>query len=977
MLLMNFQCFKLMNAVRRQRISGQNTSYERNNDRRTILIVGFVLLEELVTTDRREKQGILVGRSFCYFYNILRVGDLQASGMPFLKKPHHMKAAWVWCDTVDVANISEDNIKTAYRLHFPKCKPSACRRNCRWSPFCLSSLGETKWLSQAVEESDDDDPTLELRKPNTFVGLKNLGATCYVNSLLQLWFHNPEFREAMFLWNPHEDPTENLLTASADVTSDVKNSRSVVGHLQLLFVLLQFGKQRTLDPKDFIQALDLEPSMQQDAQEFSKLFITLFEETLSHQSNPKVKNFISDYFQGEYSYITRCSKCLKESDRPSLFYELELNVKGNKSLQESLREFLKEEKMEGDNMYSCSECQEKQEATRFIRLDKLPPVLNFQLMRFIYDRQRGQKKKLNSFIQFPDSLDMSDYVSGDHTGPVLYNLSAVLIHRGPSAYSGHYIAHIRDRASGTWYKFNDEAVEKMEGDKLKLNAGEEDEDAARKPKQPRLAKGHLSSSNAYMLVYTQASSQGNIKVFTEDELPDHLKADLMKHNEEYETMISQSKEQRELIKVNGKVQREEIATLWKALPVINDDDEWEAISTTWLSHWLANAKEVVKPIDNSKLLCQHGKLHPDHSKDAKYINLYAGESLYEKFKGGPRLKGSEALCRECITFKVKEIQMRNKIADDAKEIANLLKQPLNKTESAFWVGKHSLKAWRKKAAGMYLSKEDEKHGTNGNEGDESDNDAVGNGHFNRNASDKKEEESAEEDGARADGSLSPQDNKNYGVPSTPDENVTDSPMDSSFKAGMKRKRDDLENGELPDEGNGDEGMGTARDEAEDGFEVDFNEEIVCPHGCLSMQESSRRLVSKVIWTKLKHYFTTCKDFPRDSEPCTTCQSLASEGEVTKFLYKQQAQTQRELLSSLISNRGRPKLISGTYHVVSVPEFLNPWRKFIKKGNFTMKKKFDAENGVLSPWSTAGFPKSLPCNIFLRYPLEYCCVKLLK
>ena len=56
---------------------------------------------------------------------------------------------------------------------------------------------------------------------------------------------------------------------------------------------------------------------------------------------------------------------------------------------------------------------------------------------------------------------------------MVYELTAVLIHRGPSAYSGHYIAHIKDRKSGHWFKFNDEEVEKMGGKKLEL--GNEDE----------------------------------------------------------------------------------------------------------------------------------------------------------------------------------------------------------------------------------------------------------------------------------------------------------------------------------------------------------------------------------------------------------------------------------------------------------------------------------------------------------------------
>lgn len=55
----------------------------------------------------------------------------------------------------------------------------------------------------------------------------------------------------------------------------------------------------------------------------------------------------------------------------------------------------------------------------------------------------------------------------------VYELSAVLIHRGVSAYSGHYIAHVKDSCTGDWYKFNDEEIEKMEGKKLHLGTEED------------------------------------------------------------------------------------------------------------------------------------------------------------------------------------------------------------------------------------------------------------------------------------------------------------------------------------------------------------------------------------------------------------------------------------------------------------------------------------------------------------------------
>lgn len=54
-----------------------------------------------------------------------------------------------------------------------------------------------------------------------------------------------------------------------------------------------------------------------------------------------------------------------------------------------------------------------------------------------------QKKKLNTYIQFSQTLNMAQYLSLpnqlDEKECYMYNLCAVLIHKGSSAYSGHYV----------------------------------------------------------------------------------------------------------------------------------------------------------------------------------------------------------------------------------------------------------------------------------------------------------------------------------------------------------------------------------------------------------------------------------------------------------------------------------------------------------------------------------------------------------
>ncbi|XP_052556991.1 ubiquitin carboxyl-terminal hydrolase 48-like [Tympanuchus pallidicinctus] len=312
----------------------------------------------------------------------------------------------------------------------------SCRRNCRGNPNCLVGIGEHVWLGEIDENSfhNIDDPNCERRKKNAFVGLTNLGAMCYVNTFLQMWFLNLELRQALYLCSSNEHTVRESIP---------KEPQTICEHLQYLFALLQNSRRRYIDPSGFVKALGLDTGQQQDAQEFSKLFMSLLEDTLSKQENPGVRNIVQKQFCGEYVYVTVCNQCGRESKLVSKFYELELNIQGHKQLTDCITEFLKEEKLEGDNRYFCETCQSKQNATRKIRLLSLPCTLNLQLMRFMFDRQTRHKKKLNTYIGFSELLDMEPFME-QKNGVYVYELSAVLIHQGVSAYSGHYIAHVKD-----------------------------------------------------------------------------------------------------------------------------------------------------------------------------------------------------------------------------------------------------------------------------------------------------------------------------------------------------------------------------------------------------------------------------------------------------------------------------------------------------------------------------------------------------
>ena len=406
----------------------------------------------------------------------------------------------------------------------------------KWLPKLLNYRS---FLSQAKIQTNID---FKLRDPvhDKLIGLKNFGATCYLNSLFQQMFMNPLF-------------STDLLSFDFSDKKDIDVKSSVIYNMQLGFANLRYSCLGVYPPLEFIKSFKkafngqpIQFGVQQDSDEFLSILCDELEKEAKIYGK---ENFLNNSFKGKISneIVSLNKEYPYYSKTDEDFYRVTLDIKGHKTLEEALDAYIKGEILDGDNQYYVDKYKKKLPIRKSSSLKILGNQVIVHLKRFEFDFVTFTNKKLNDYLEFPFEINFKKWTRAylRSTDPNLkpellnitdeekenldeekmnYILTGILIHSGSSLQSGHYYSLIIDQESGKWYQFNDNNITEfnIERDLEKECFG---------------IKGNIDGEQfgrtAYLLFYTKKSLFRNEKILKGININQNIINEVHKENIKY------------------------------------------------------------------------------------------------------------------------------------------------------------------------------------------------------------------------------------------------------------------------------------------------------------------------------------------------------------------------------------------------------------------------------------------------------------
>ena len=295
------------------------------------------------------------------------------------------------------------------------------------------------------------------KKKSEFTGLKNIGNTCYLNSVIQIFFMIPELR---FLILSIDDGKDKI-------KGEYLEDDNMLHQLQILFTNLLLSSESYVNTQNFFLSLkDSNNAMmttnQKDSQEF---YLELCDKLETMVNVLPEKFLIKNFFCGKISHKSTCNSCNNISENFEEFKSLSIEVENLKNLEESLTKYFSEEIIED---YQCSNCNKKVNLNRYTKFSELPNYLVIHLKRIINNFTTDELIKVNSKFEFDTNLNLKKFSENfQSSGNIQYNneikdeeekyeylLKAINVHMG-NAEGGHYVSIIYINDKKEWYEFDD------------------------------------------------------------------------------------------------------------------------------------------------------------------------------------------------------------------------------------------------------------------------------------------------------------------------------------------------------------------------------------------------------------------------------------------------------------------------------------------------------------------------------------------